>query len=86
MTRSPTGWFDFGGNDPMIDVARELAPRWLGGLVPKEDTEGFGGLCVLVREITTNATQALPKRNSSPKQTRHPKPKRRPPSPGWPRS
>lgn len=53
MTRSPTGWFDFGGNDPMIDVARELAPRWLGGLVPKEDTEGFGGLCVLVREVPT---------------------------------
>jgi len=37
----------------MIDAARELAPRWLDGLVPKEDTTGFGGLCVLLREVPT---------------------------------
>jgi hypothetical protein len=54
MTRSPTGWFDYGGHDPMIDAARELAPQWLEGLVPKEDTEGIGGLCVLLREVPSS--------------------------------
>ena len=53
MTRSTTGWFDFGGDDAMINAARELAPQWLDGLVAKEDTEGVGGLCVLLRDVPT---------------------------------
>lgn len=57
MTRSPTGWFDFGGDDPMIDAARELAPSWLAGLVPREDTDGWGGLCVLLRDVPSTRSR-----------------------------
>lgn len=35
----------------MVDAARVLAPQWLDGLVAMEDTDGFGGLCILVREV-----------------------------------